>query len=75
MGLFKRKCKHDYEYQRTNKLQLDDMGYPLRLFNRKCLKCGIQEQLWIDVPVEELNELETGESVLICFEKIIRRKI
>lgn len=67
MKIFKRKykCTHDYNYTRTNKLQLDSMGYPLRLFVRTCVNCGKTEQLWIDVPVEECDEIKTGESVLI----------
>lgn len=69
--LFKRKkCKHDFEYHRTDKLQLDHMGYPLRLFKRQCKKCGYTDQLWIDVSVEELGELKTGESILIPNENI-----
>lgn len=63
--LFRRKCKHDYEYRRTNKLQSDSMGYPLRLFVRTCTKCGKSEHMWIDVPLKELDEIKTGESVLI----------
>ena len=63
MGLFK--CKHKWEYERSNALQLDCMGYPLRLFVVKCLKCGKSDQQWIDVGVEELDLLDTGEAVLV----------
>ena len=64
MGLFK--CRHQYIItERSNALQLDDMGYPLRLFIVKCSKCGQSEQRWIDVFEDELKELDTGESVLL----------
>ena len=64
MKLFK--CKHKWELgKRSNMLQQDSMGYPLRLFILKCSKCGESEQMWIDVGVEELEELKTGESVLV----------
>jgi hypothetical protein len=41
------------------------MGYPLRLFIVKCSKCGKSDQHWIDVAKKELEELDTGESVLL----------
>ena len=64
MGLFK--CSHDWHIaERSNVLQLDYMGYPLRLFICKCSKCGTSSQQWIDVPLKELEELDTGESVLL----------
>ena len=64
MGLFK--CNHIWHItERSNVLQLDDMGYPLRLFICKCSKCGKSDQQWIDVAEEELEELETGKSVLL----------
>lgn len=64
MGLFK--CKHRWVMsEKSNALQLDDMGYPLRLFLCKCSKCGKTEQRWLDVSVEELSELKSGKSVLV----------
>lgn len=64
MSLFE--CKHNWEKKyRSNALQMDCMGYPLRLFVCKCSKCGEYTQKWIDVSKEELDELETGESVLV----------
>lgn len=43
MRLFK--CNHDwYITEKSNVLQLDDMGYPLRLFICKCSKCGKSSQ-------------------------------
>lgn len=66
-GIFKpKKCDHYWHVERrSNILQQDEMGYPLRLFIMKCEICGKYKQMWIDVPEEELKELETGESVLI----------
>lgn len=59
-------CSHRWEIiQRSNVIQHDSMGYPLRLFVVKCEKCGKYDQHWIDVDVSELRELETGESVLL----------
>lgn len=64
MKLFK--CKHKWELdKRSNMLQQDSMGYPLRLFIMQCFKCKKSKQMWIDVAVEELEELKTGESVLV----------
>lgn len=63
MRLFR--CKHEWEYERSNALQLDCMGYPLRLFIMKCSKCGKSKQEWVDVGIEELDLLETGEAVLV----------
>lgn len=69
MGLFK--CKHNWEIiESSNVIQLDDMGYPLRLFICKCSKCGKFDQQWIDVDEEALEELETGKSVLLKWNKI-----
>ena len=40
--------KHDYNIsERSNVIQLDDMGYPLRLCILKC-RCGLTQQAWID---------------------------
>ena len=66
MGLFTRKCKHKWQFNReSNALQLDDMGYPLRLFIMKCSKCGAFDQQWHDVSEEESGELDNGKSVLV----------
>lgn len=60
------KCKHDWRFtEKSNILQVDDMGYPLRLYIEKCCKCGESRQSWIDVPTYHLDELKTGESVLL----------
>lgn len=65
------KCKHEWELtERSNVIQCDVMGYPLRLFIRKCNKCDKSEQVWIDVAKEELKELDTGESVLLKWNRL-----
>lgn len=59
-------CNHNWQItERSNVIQQDDMGYPLRLCILKCSKCGKSEQMWVDVAEEALKELETGESVLL----------
>ena len=64
MGLFR--CSHDWKVeQRSNVIQFDGQGYPLRLFVVKCSKCGKYDQQWIDVDIDEADELETGKSVLL----------
>lgn len=70
MSLFKRKCEHDWKLtEKSNVLQQDDMGYPLRLYIQKCTKCGKSEQVWVDVSEEALKDLSTGESVLLKWQK------
>lgn len=59
------RCKHNWKIvERSNALQQDEMGYPLRLCIVKCSKCDSLKQTWIDVPEDELNELKTGKSFL-----------
>lgn len=71
MSLFKRKCEHDWKLtEKSNVLQQDDMGYPLRLYIQKCTKCGKSEQVWVDVSEEALKGLSTGESVLLKWQKV-----
>ena len=66
MKLFKKPCVHEWKIrEKTNALQLDHMGYPLRLCLVKCSKCSESGQRWIDVPLKELEELKTGESFLL----------
>ena len=67
MGLFE--CSHTWILdKRSNVIQQDNMGYPLRLFICKCVKCGKREQHWVDVDENELKELNTGKSVLLKWE-------
>ncbi len=69
--LFRKKCNHNWEViEKSNVLQQDDMGYPLRLFVVKCKKCGAIEQQWIDVHEVNLKELDTGESVLCIWKPV-----
>lgn len=59
-------CSHNWVvHKRSNVIQQDDIGYPLRLFICQCSKCGKYEQQWIDVSEKELEELKTGKSVLL----------
>lgn len=67
------KCEHEWRVEkRSNALQCDSMGYPLRLFICKCAKCGASDQRWLDVPVAETNDLKTGESFLLTWEEVER---
>lgn len=60
------KCNHKWKVnQRSNALQLDEMGYPLRLCIVKCCKCGKYDQHWLDTEESALDELKTGESFLV----------
>jgi len=69
--IFKRKCKHKWKLTHySNVLQLDDMGYPLRLCIQECTKCKKSDQVWLDVPLQSLDQLETGESVLLEWSKV-----
>lgn len=65
MRLFK--CRnHKWKVtERSNIIQQDDMGYPLRLCILECEKCGKPKHMWLDVPEKCLEELETGESKLL----------
>ena len=69
---FRRKpCFHEWErYKNSNVLQLDDMGYPLRLVMHRCKKCGVIEQHWTDIPLESVKELRTGKSVLCIWDGV-----
>lgn len=62
----RRRCKHNFvRTRRSNVLQLDDLGYPLRLFITTCTKCGSSQQQWFDVSTSELDEIDSGKSVLL----------
>ena len=68
MKLFKKLCDHEWKIlMRSNALQFDSMGYPLRLCYVKCVKCGETKHMWIDVPVSQYEEIKTGESVLVTW--------
>lgn len=71
--LFKKQCAHDFEIiEKSNAIQFDHMGYPLRLFICKCRKCGTYDQKWIDVPVDEANEIDSGKSFELKWTAYIR---
>lgn len=69
MGLFnKQKCNHDYKIvEKSNILQLDDMGYPLMLCISKCCKCGKSKQIWIDV---DKSLLDNSKYKILKWEKV-----
>ena len=70
MGLFKKMCSHDYVVkERSNALQQDEMGYPLRLCICQCYKCGKSEQQWLDTNESALNEIKTGKSFLVKWDR------
>jgi hypothetical protein len=47
--IFKKRCTHQWEIDcRSNVVQLDGMGYVLRLCIVKCRNCGKYEQKWLD---------------------------
>ena len=52
--------KHTHKWvlsERSNIIQFDDMGYPLRLFICQCKKCGMTEQMWIDSAVSKKDHV------------------
>ena len=58
-GFKKNKCSHEWvTSHRSNIVQLDEMGYPLRLFLLRCRKCGETDQQWID------SAISTKDSIL-----------
>lgn len=62
------KIKHKHEWKVcgiSNVLQIDHEGEPYRLCLCKCATCGEREQQWREVEFDELQELETGKSVLL----------
>lgn len=64
--LKKLNCPHDYiVHKKSNVLQIDDAGYPLRLCICKCEKCGRFRQMWIDEPMAVLDEVDEGKAVLL----------
>lgn len=58
MKLFKKlfhKHKFNQTLYRSNVIQYNDMGYPLRLYITEC-ECGMTDQTWIDVPEHSEKE-------------------
>ena len=65
------KCKHDWRTTAiSNVIQLDDMGYPLKLVNRSCVKCGQSKQEWVDVSEKVFDKIKTGENVLLKWTQV-----
>ena len=65
------KCKHDWKITyASNVLQQDEMGYPLRLFITECSKCRKTDQKWYAVNKKCLDEIKTGQSVLLEWRKL-----
>lgn len=57
---------HDWVVtDRSNVIQQDDMGYPLRLCILKCKRCGKYDQKWLDTNISALDEVENGNFVLL----------
>ena len=50
------KCQFNKIIERSNMIQYDEMGYPLRLCICQC-KCGKTDQQWIDTN-KESNDVE-----------------
>ena len=51
MNIFRKLFKHKHNWyikERSNVIQYDDMGYPLRLFLIECTKCHKTQHAWID---------------------------
>lgn len=70
MGLFRKVCSHDYKItERSNALQQDEIGYPLRLCICVCSKCGKSTQQWLDTSESALDELKSGKSFLVKWVK------
>lgn len=68
MNLFK-KLFHRHKFNkvayRSNVIQGDDMGYPLRLYITEC-ECGMTDQQWMDVSIESV----TDKDAMLEWEKI-----
>lgn len=61
---------HDWKVtERSNTIQQDDMGYPLRLCIVTCKRCGKSDQMWLDTDISALNEVENGKLVLLEWEQ------
>ena len=68
MKLFK-KLFHRHNFNKvaykSNVVQFDDMGYPLRLYITKC-DCGMTNQEWIDVPENSV----TNKDVILKWDQL-----
>lgn len=60
------KCNHNWKVaERSNAIQQDNMGYPLRLCIVKCNKCGVIDQQWLDTDESALHEVKEGKSFIL----------
>lgn len=65
-------CRHEWVIvKESNVIQQDQFGYPLMLCIQKCKKCGETRQAWIDISVDALQCLRTGELVLLEWREVI----
>lgn len=70
MRLFKKICDHQWKvYKKSNVLQLDEIGWPLRLCICECSKCGTYDQKWLIASLTDMDKLQTGELVLLEWEQ------
>lgn len=59
-------CNHLWAVEeRSNALQLDDMGNPLRLCICKCTRCHNTEQMWLDTTLSAHEEVKSGKSFIV----------
>ena len=65
-------CRHPRSVivAKSNVIQFDQSGFPLRLVAVKCLICGKNDHTWVDIKKSELDELSTGKSVLCKWENM-----
>ena len=73
MKLFKRKrsCSHEFQIvKRSNAIQYDHMGYPLRLCICECEKCGQYDQRWLDTYIDPTEDINNGELFLLKWEEL-----
>ena len=56
--------------ERSNVLQCDSMGYPVRLCICECSKCHKAEQFWLDTDLSAIKEIESGKSFLLKWEGV-----
>ena len=68
IGRFKKKhtCDFNKIVQRSNAIQFDEMGYPLRLCILKC-ECGATTQMWVDTG--KRYETEKGDVEVLWSKK------
>ena len=61
--------------QKSNVLQMDYNGYPVRLCICECEDCGCTDQFWLDESLEKAKEeLKNGTSVLLEWDDEKRQK-